>query len=440
MKNAMFLLSFAASSLVSFNLLAEQTFAQSPLQEQAQLQEKSFSEAELAQMLAPIALYPDSLLTHVLIASTYPIEIIEAHRWLIKNDELTPEQASESVKDFAWDASVKALVPFERILSRLSEDLTWTQQLGDAFLQDESRLLESIQILRKQAEIAGNLEKMDNMDVSYEDSNIVIEPREKEIVYVPYYDTRMVYGTWHSVSYPPVYWRPRHNVYVSRYNPFYFHSGVHISFNYFFSAFHWHNRHVVVVNSHHSKHRYYEQRPRRLIVNGGYAKRWAHKPEHRKGVAYRTKHTSARYHNKRVNVSESSFKKHQVVKHKIQRNSHKTYRVANQHKNQRTHHINKDINKNITKKVAKPVTKRYASNDKAKKYTPQKPYSKNKSVKKVSSKKVIANKDNKRAQKGSLKSHTKATRTTKKSSSYKQIQRNTSTKSRHSKTDKTRNR
>jgi hypothetical protein len=250
----------------------------------------------------------------------------------------------------------------------------------------------------------------------------------------------MVYGTWHSVSYPPVYWRPRHNVYVSRYSPFYFHSGGHISFNYFFSAFHWHNRHVVVVNSHHSKHRYYEQRPRRLIVNGGYAKRWAHKPEHRKGVAYRAKHTSARYHNKRANVSESSFKKHQVVKHKIQRNSHKTHRVANQNKKQRTHNINKDINKNINKKVAKPVTKRYASNDKAKKYTPQKSYSKNASVKKVSSKKVIASKDKKRSQKESLKSQTKATRKTKKSSSYKQTQRNTSTKSRHSKTDKTRNR
>ncbi|MFB1000794.1 MAG: DUF3300 domain-containing protein, partial [Colwellia sp.] len=268
MKNIIFLLSVATSSLASFNLLAEQTFAQSNQQEQIQQQEKSFSEAELAQMLAPIALYPDSLLTHVLIASTYPIEIVEAHRWLIKNDALNAEQAAESVKDYDWDASVKALVPFKRILSRLSEDLTWTQQLGDAFLQDESRLLESIQVLRKQAELAGNLGKMDNMDVSYEDSDIVIEPREKDIIYVPYYDTRMVYGTWRSVSYPPVYWRPHHSVYVSRYNPFYFHSGVHISFNYFFSAFHWHNRHVVVINSHHSKHRYYEQRPRRLIANG----------------------------------------------------------------------------------------------------------------------------------------------------------------------------
>ena len=436
MKNAIFLLSFATSSLVSFNLFAAQTFTQSNSQEQTQPQEKSFSEAELAQMLAPIALYPDSLLTHVLIASTYPIEIVEAHRWLIKNDELNVEQATESVKNFAWDASVKALVPFKRILSRLSEDLTWTQQLGDAFLQDESRLLESIQVLRKQAEIAGNLEKMDNMDVSYEDSNIVIEPIEKEIVYVPYYDTRMVYGTWHSVSYPPVYWRPHHSVYVSRYNPFYFHSGVHISFNYFFSAFHWHNRHVVVVNSHHAKHRYYEQRPRRLIVNGGYAKRWAHKPEHRKGVAYRTKHTSSKYHNKQVNVSESSHKKHQVVQNKIQRNSHKTHRIANQNKNKKSQHINKKL----SQKVTKPVTKRYASIDKFKKDTSQKVYRANTSVKKVSSKKVAVKTNKKRAHKESSKSHTTATRKTKQSSNYKQKQRSTSTKRSHSKTTKTKNR
>jgi hypothetical protein len=436
MKNAIFLLSFATSSLVSFNLFAEQTFAQLNSQEQTLQQEKSFSEAELAQMLAPIALYPDSLLTHVLIASTYPIEIVEAHRWLIKNDELNAEQAAESVKDFAWDASVKALVPFERILSRLSDDLTWTQQLGDAFLQDESRLLESIQVLRKQAGIAGNLEKMDNMDVSYEDSNIVIEPIEKEIVYVPYYDTRMVYGTWHSVSHPPVYWRPRHSVYVSRYNPFYFHSGVHISFNYFFSAFHWHNRHVVVVNSHHSKHRYYEQRPRRLIVNGGYAKRWTHKPEHRKGVAYRTKHTSSKYQNKRVNVSESSPKKHQVVQHKIQRNSYKTHRVANQNKNKKSQHINKQL----SKKAIKPVTKRYASINESKKHTSQKVYRTNTNAKKESSKKVAVKTDKKRAYKESSKSHTTATRKTKQSSNYKQKQRSTSTKRSHSKTTKTKNR
>jgi hypothetical protein len=422
MKKVIFLLGFAASALVSFNLLAEQTLAQSNYQNQ--VEEKSFSEAELAQMLAPIALYPDSLLTHILIASTYPIEIVEAHRWIIKNDELSTEKAAELVKDFDWDASVKALVPFERILSRLSEDLTWTQQLGDAFLQDESRLLESIQILRKKAELAGNLDKMDNMDVSYEDSNIVIEPIEKEIVYVPYYDTRMVYGRWHSVSYPPVYWRPRHSVYVSRYNPFYFDSGVHISFNYFFSAFHWHNRHVVVVNSHHSKYRYYDQRPRRLIANGGYAKRWAHKPAHRKGVAYRTQNTRLKYNNnKRVKVHETSRKQHHVLQSKIQRNSKKSLSVAH-HKSDKRHVSNAPT---MRKNVTKPKSKQLVSVDKTKKFKTQKV--KSKTYKKTTSKhKTIA------------KSKSTSTMNKKRHTSYKNKSRTASVKKNYSKSSKTKDR
>lgn len=315
MKNFIFLLSFIISVLASLTSFAQQNLSLEIPQETLQ-----FSEAELAQMLAPIALYPDSILTHILIASTYPIEIVEAHRWLVKNKELNSNQLAKSVEDFNWDASVKALVPFERILSRLSEDLTWTQQLGDAFLHDEEKLLESIQALRKQAEHAGNLEKMENMEVSYEDDNIVIAPVEKEIVYVPYYDTRMVYGAWHWSSYPPVFWTPRHNIYVSHYSPFYWHSGIHISFNYFFSAFHWHNRHVVVVNSHNSHRRYYHQRPRRLIANGGYAKRWSHKPAHRKGVAYRSKRTSQKYQSKRARDHQSHKLLHSTEQNKNKRN------------------------------------------------------------------------------------------------------------------------
>jgi hypothetical protein len=317
MKNFIFSFSFAVSALVSFNVLAENIPTQPYLMQHEQ---QSFSDAELAQMLAPIALYPDSLLTHILIAATYPIEIIEAHRWLIKNEGLSSEVAARSVEDFNWDASVKALVPFERILTRLSENLTWTQQLGDAFLQDESRLLESIQVLRQKAARAGNLKKMDNMDVSYEENNIVIEPIEKEMVYIPYYDTRRVYGTWHSVSYPPVYWQPHHRRYVSDNIPFYWHSGIHISFNYFFSAFHWHNRHVVVASSHHAKHRYYEQRPRRLIVNGGYAKRWRHQIAHRKGVAYRSKHIRLKYDNKRVNIRKTGHKSYRTFPKSVSSN------------------------------------------------------------------------------------------------------------------------
>ncbi|TWX48833.1 DUF3300 domain-containing protein [Colwellia hornerae] len=391
MKKVTLLFSFAA--LVSFNLFAEYQPSQSALQQQEQ---QLFSEAELAQMLAPIALYPDSLLTHILIAATYPIEIIEAHRWLTNNASLNTEQAAQAVQDFNWDASVKALVPFERILSRLSENLTWTQQLGDAFLQDESRVLENIQQLRKKAQLAGNLGKMDNMEVSYQDNNIVIEAREKEIVYVPYYDTRMVYGAWHWSSYPPVYWQPQRSGYVSRYNPFYWHAGVHISFDYFFSAFHWHNRQVVVVNTHRSPHRYYEQRPRHLIANGGYAKRWRHQPVHRKGVAYRNKHTRAKYNDKRVRVTESSKRNHYVIQNKLQQNAKRAVSVIKHKPNESVRRANPVTHK-ATKAFSKPVSKNYRSYDQSKKIKAEKVYRATKPVNKEKLKKVTTRVDKKSA-------------------------------------------
>jgi len=351
MKNFIFLFSFIFSTLVSFTAFSQQDY-----QQEHQLEKQAFSEAELAQMLAPIALYPDSLLTHILISSTYPIEIVEAHRWLKKNDKLNSVHLAQSIENFEWDASVKALVPFEQILSRLSENLSWMQQLGDAFLQDEVRVLESIQALREQAKLAGNLDKMDNMDVSYEDNNIIIEPVEKEIVYVPYYDTRMVYGAWYWSSYPPVYWTPRHSVYVSHYSPFYWHSGIHISFNYFFSAFHWHNRHVVVVNPHRSHHRYYHQRPRRLIASGGYAKRWAHQPAHRKGVAYRSKHTGQKYYNSRVKThktSKSSQHTHRQFKQRLSVNSHSFNKKENKKENKKVTKISQTRNKESLRNTSK---------------------------------------------------------------------------------------
>ncbi|MDO6489347.1 DUF3300 domain-containing protein [Colwellia sp. 6_MG-2023] len=316
MKTFILLLSFILSASVSFSAFSQQSY-QLDGQEQSEV-----SDAELAQMLAPIALYPDSLLTHILISSTYPIEVIKAQRWLENNADLNAAQIAQAIESFDWDASVKALVPFEQILTHLSEDLTWMQLLGDTFLEDEARVLEGIQTLREKAKIAGNLSKMNNMEISYEDSNIIIEPVKKEVVYVPYYDTRMVYGTWHWASYPPVYWRPSLHVSVNRHNPFYWHSGVHISFNYFFSTFQWKKRHVLVVNPHKSHH----YRKPSVISRGGYAKRWVHQPIHRKGVAYRSMATGQKYYSKKVRLHnkrkstqhlESQLKQKKVVQHKV---------------------------------------------------------------------------------------------------------------------------
>ena len=298
-------------------------------------EDTSLSVAEIEQVLAPIALYPDTLLTHILIASTYPLEVIEAQRWVNKKQHLSQDELVKKADKKSWDPSVKALIPFETVLTKLSEDISWMESLGNAFLQDEALVLNRIQVLRQKAEEAGSLAQMENADVSYDNDKIVIESVSKEIVYVPYYDTRVVYGYWPWHHYPPVYWVNPYPVYP-RYvyhSPFYWHSGVHISFNFFFSGFHWHKRHVVVIN-HRNTYRYSH---RRHVVHGRYAKAWHHKPVHRKGVAYSQRKVATKYHGRYANKKDlvrngktsvttaykSRVSKHQHVQKALKTNKHK---------------------------------------------------------------------------------------------------------------------
>lgn len=274
-------------------------------QAESQTEIEPFSQAELEQILAPIALYPDTVLSHILIAATYPLEIIQAERWTVKNPDYDGSDAVQAVESKDWDPSVKALVAFPEVLKRLSENLEWTQKLGDAFLQDEEKLLASVQSLRQRAYEAGSLDKMDKVSVIHDDTSIVIEPREREVVYVPYYDTRVVYGPWYWSHYPPVYWNYPHHVgyYPGRHHsPFYWGHRVHVSFGFFFSSFHWHNHHVVRIPYHHYRpHHYYD---RHQIVRHQHARRWAHNPSHRRGVSYRSVTVSNRYSSNRPSRTE----------------------------------------------------------------------------------------------------------------------------------------
>jgi len=270
-------------------------------------QQAPFSEAELAQTLAPIALYPDSLLTHILIASTYPLEIVQANRWRTKNKHLNAEQAIEKTADKDWDPSVSALLAFPNLLARLSNDLDWTQKLGAAFLQDEAAVLVSIQSLRQQAAQANSLDDLDNMSVTHIDNQIIIESAHNGIIYVPYYDPRIIYGHWHWYSYPPVYWAPSPYYVRLSHNHFYWGSGVQISFNYYFSTFDWHKRNIIVVN-HHNSHDY---RHRRRIITSDGAHRWQHKAQ-----AYPRAHLKQRdgqrYSSRLQSKNEQSNKRHQL--------------------------------------------------------------------------------------------------------------------------------
>ncbi len=277
--------------------------------------EKIYSQAELEQLLAPVALYPDSILTHILIASTYPLEVVQAERWIRKQDEIDSDEALKRVEKKDWDPSVKALVAFPDILKRMSEDLDWTQDLGDAFLQDEERMLAHIQSLRKQAKVAGNLDKIDNMEIVEEDEHIIIQPADPKVIYVPYYDPRVVYGSWRWRHYPPYYWDwtyHHHYHYRPHVSLFAWYPRVHLSHHFFWGAFHWQHRHVVVLNH---RHRYL---PRRSIIRHHQTRRWVHNPVSRRGVAYRTHRVHKRYYGtKPARIKRAStYKKDHIVTHK----------------------------------------------------------------------------------------------------------------------------
>ncbi|MCE9685255.1 DUF3300 domain-containing protein [Shewanella sp. AS16] len=278
-------------ALVGVLAHAEETAAAS---EQGQ-----FSEAELAQMLAPIALYPDSLLTHILIAATYPLEIVEAQRWLNNHPGLSTKQLMAKAEDQDWDPSVVALLAFPNVLKQMNDDLDWTQKLGDAFLQDEAGVLASIQSLRRDADAANSLADMDNMKIKRVEQQIIIEPVQPQIVYVPYYDPWIVYGHWRWIGYPPVYWDLY--PYYTRHGHFYWHTGIYISFNYFFSAFNWPHHHIIVTQPRGS----YHYRSRQVIAHSHGVQRWHHQPHHRRGVAYRNDNLRHKYHSNRPSMLRS---------------------------------------------------------------------------------------------------------------------------------------
>jgi hypothetical protein len=165
---------------------------------------------QLDALLAQIALYPDALLTQVLMASTYPLQVVDASRWLARgnNKTLSGDALAQALTTQNWDPSVKSLAPFPQVLEMLNSNLDWTQQLGYAFANQQNDVWNSIQRLRVQAQTAGQLKTTEQQTVAVEDGAIVIQPANPQVVYVPAYNPSVVYGTWPYPSYPPAYYPP----------------------------------------------------------------------------------------------------------------------------------------------------------------------------------------------------------------------------------------
>lgn len=259
-----------------------------------------FKKEELTQMLAPIALYPDSLIAQILMASTYPLEIVEAERWLRNNSELKGEALDKALLEKDWDASVKSLCHFPDVLIAMNENLERTTRLGDAFLGQEDEVMATIQELRRRADDRGNLKSTAEQRVTDDNEIITIEPTNPEVVYIPTYDPLYAYGPWWYPDYPPYYWRYPYSYglsggYVGFGAPFFLGYGL-----FSWTWFDWHHHSIHVdFNKTHRFHRHhfghdFDRHDRH---------HWRHDPTHRRGYAYRHERTGERFGQRHDGIS-----------------------------------------------------------------------------------------------------------------------------------------
>jgi hypothetical protein len=234
-----------------------------------------FKNEELEQLVAPIALYPDALVAQILMASTYPLEVVAAARWVKANPGLKDKALEDALQKQSWDPSVKSLTAFPQVLQTMNEKLEMTQKLGDAFLAQQKDVLDAIQRLRGKADQAGNLKSGKEQTVTKTQEGgttvIKIEPTSPQTVYVPTYNPAVVYGTWPYPAYPPYYYP-----YPPGAGLFAFTAGVIVG-SALWGGCNWGHGDVNInVNK-------YNNFNKTNIQNGN----WSHNAEHRKGVGYR---------------------------------------------------------------------------------------------------------------------------------------------------------
>lgn len=274
----------AALSVPALAVAAESQMAPAPIPQE-----------KLDSLLAPVALYPDQLLTQTLMAATYPLDVVAAARFVQENKELKGEALDKAVAEKNWDPSVQSLTAYPQVLLMMNDKLDWTQELGEAFLVDEKRVMDTVQNLRQKAYAAGNLKSNEQQKVIKQETVIVVEPAT-QVVYVPSYNPTVVYGAWWAPSYPPYYYPPPPYYYppgsVAMAGLIGFGVGVAISNNHWgWSNCDWHggdvdinvNRNNTFVNN--------NAEFKNKVNNGN----WQHNPAQRKGVGYNNPKTRDQY-------------------------------------------------------------------------------------------------------------------------------------------------
>jgi hypothetical protein len=269
----------------------------------AMAQDKTFKQEQLDQILAPVALYPDALLSQVLMASTYPVDVAAAAKWS-KDHLKDKEKGDELVKKVDgenWDPAVKSLVAFPSVLGMMGDKPDWTKELGDAFLAQPDDVMNTIQGLRKRAQDQGNLKTNEQQKVVVEQQKIIIEPTQPQTVYVPAYNPTVVYGPWWYPSYPaPFYWYP-----TPYYAPYYGFGavvatgiawGVAIGVgNAMWGGIGWGNNDVNI-----NVNKYNNVNANNKINNASGNTKWNHNGENRKGAPYRDNASREKYDNRKA--------------------------------------------------------------------------------------------------------------------------------------------
>ena len=255
---------------------------------------------QLDSLVAPIALYPDPLLSQVLVASTYPLEIVQLQQWLDKNKTLKDQALTDAVKKQDWDASIQALAPLPDVAKYLSDNIKWTTDLGNAFLAQQGDVMDAVQRMRKKAQDKGNLKSTEQQKVETKvienKQVIVVQPSSPEVVYVPSYNPTVVYGP-PPYPYPPVTYPP----------PGYYAAGMAISFGVgmmvgaaFSGGWGWncgwggHNN-VYINNNNNFVRNSNTNINRNTNVSNRSGNTWQHNPQHRGGTPYSNRQTADRF-------------------------------------------------------------------------------------------------------------------------------------------------
>ena len=259
--------------------------------------EEKFSDAQLDQLVAPIALHPDSLLAQILTAATYPLEVEMAARWAKANPSLKGKQLEDAMQRQTWDPSVKSLTAVPQVLQMMSDKLDWTKQIGDAYLAQPDEITQAIQRLRVKAADAGNLKTTKEQKVTRVSGPppaeltpgpgvapamaadldyIAIEPVDPEVIFVPVYNPLLVYGLWPDPLFPPFFWYPPGYVAVG---VFAFSAPCFVG-PALWARWDWRARRIGVFVPH------YNSFNRARWAANGINPNWRHNPIHRGNIAY----------------------------------------------------------------------------------------------------------------------------------------------------------